>query len=290
MTAQRALAPATSAWSYIEVLKPRETSLLTFIGLFAAVVAGKGHPPVTVLLLVFVTLLLGSAGVNGLTNYLDREVDARMSRTCGRSLPSGRIRPPEKALPLLIALVPIGFVMAWFLHPWAFAAGLAGTVAALVFRKTGFTHLLGSVSGCAPVAVGWFAVDPAFSWAIVFLCILIAVWIPLHVWSVMLAHRDDYLGAGVSIFPLTWRSVTAVRTLLMLSLVLYAASIALYLMGGFGLVYLVVANVLGITMVVATFRLSLAPTSHSAWLVYKLSAFPYLGLLFLFMGIDLWLR
>ena len=286
---RQALTLSVSVRNYLQTLKPRETSLLTGIGVLSAVVAGKGYPPAGTLAVVFVALLLGSAGVNGLTNYLDREVDSKMSRTCGRPLPSGRIRPAEKALPLMVLLVVVSLGLALSLHPVAFAAGLLGTGAALVFRKTGFTHLLGAISGCAPVVVGWFAVDPAFSPAILFLCLLIVVWIPLHVWSVMLAHRQDYRSAGVNIFPLTWRPATAVRFLLALSVALYAASWALYFAVDFHRTYLVAANLLGVQMFIATLRLSMNPTSHAAWMVYKLSSFPYLGLLFLFMGVDLWI-
>ncbi|RPJ61942.1 MAG: hypothetical protein EHM12_04910, partial [Dehalococcoidia bacterium] len=76
---------------YINVLKPRETSLLLFIGACAAVVAASnvdGVFPVSDFILALIAITLGSAGANGLTNYLDRDVDARMKRTCNRVLPS----------------------------------------------------------------------------------------------------------------------------------------------------------------------------------------------------------
>ena len=72
--------------------------------------------------MVLITLLLGSAGVNGLTNYLDRDVDARMQRTKHRVLPAKRIEPPEKVLPLTIGLVIVGLVLAWQLHPLSFVS------------------------------------------------------------------------------------------------------------------------------------------------------------------------
>lgn len=275
--------------------------MLTFIGACSAVVAGGGWLPPNLALLILVTLALGSAGVNGLTNYLDREVDARMMRTCGRALPSRRIHPPQKALPLIIALTVAALALAWLLHPLCFLSGLVGTIAAVIFRKTGFTHLLGAVSGCAPVLIGWLAVDPRLEFPLLYLCILVAVWIPLHVWSVMLAHRDDYLKAGVNVFPLTWQISNALMALLILSFLLYAASLVLYFGAGFGLLYLVMANLLGVLMIYATFRLLItcggsekAPMEpprffQSAWRVYKLSSFPYLGLIFLAMCLDLWL-
>jgi hypothetical protein len=82
-----------SIWNYIEVLKPRETILLAFIGFCAAVIAGGGQPPIDTLLLATLAILMGSGAANGLTNYLDREVDARMERVKHRPLPSKRIFP-----------------------------------------------------------------------------------------------------------------------------------------------------------------------------------------------------
>jgi protoheme IX farnesyltransferase len=276
--------------NYLEVLKPRETILLTFIGICAAIVAASGSPSLNQLFLALAAILLGSGGVNGLTNYLDREVDARMQRTNHRTLPSKRIDPPEKILPLAIGLVAIGLGLAWWLHPLCFFVGLIGTLAATTWRKK-MTCVFpqGTIAGCSPVLIGWLAFEPRFSLKLLFICILIGVWIPLHVWSVMIAHREDYLGAGISYFPLSWEVKDAVKVLLGLSCLLYAASIALYFVADLALLYLVVANLLGIVMIYATARLVTSSTSQDAWKVYKLSAFPYLGLIFLTMCLDLWL-
>ena len=275
---------------YIGVLKLRESSLLTFIGICAAIIAGDGHPPLNLLFLALITILLATAGANGLTNYLDRDVDARMRRTRHRALPSKRIYPPQKVLPLTIGLVIIGLVLAWQLHPLCFISDLIGTLAAVVWRKR-WTCVFpqGMLAGCAPVAMGWFAIEPTFSWEILLLCILIAVWLPLHVWSIMIANREDYLGAGLKYFPMSWEAKDVVKVLLVFCLMLYAASLALYFIGGFAWLYLVLANLLGIIMVYASSRLVISSASQDAWRLYKLSAFPYLGLIFLTMCLDVWL-
>ena len=274
---------------YIEVLKLRESSLLTFIGICAAVIAGGGDLSLR-LLLIALTILLAVAGANGLTNYLDRDVDARMRRTRHRALPSKRIYPPQKVLPLTIGLVIIGLVLAWQLHPLCFLFDLIGTLAAVVWRKR-WTCVFpqGMLAGCAPVAMGWFAIEPTFSWEILLLCILIAVWLPLHVWSIMIANREDYLGAGLKYFPVSWEAKDVVKVLLVFCIMLYAASLALYFIGGFAWLYLVLANLLGIIMVCACSRLVISSASQDAWRLYKLSAFPYLGLIFLTMCLDVWL-
>lgn len=274
--------------NYIEVLKPRESGLLTFIGVGTAIVAGDGYPPPGLLLLALVAILLASAGANGLTNYLDRDADARMRRTRHRALPSKRIEPPEKVLPLTIGLVIIGLALAWLLHPLVFLVDLIGTIVAVTWRKrVTCVFPQGVIASCAPVLMGWFAIKPVFSWEIVLLCVLIALWLPSHIWSVMVANRDDYLGAGIDYFPVNRDVKKVVKIIFIFCLMLYVASIGLYFVGDFGWLYLVVANVLGIIIVYASLRLVISSMSQDAWRLYKLSSLPYLGLLFLSMFLDI---
>jgi len=280
--------------NYTEVLKPSASLLLTFIGVGAAVIAGDGRPPLDRLLLTIGMILVASAGANGLTNYLDREVDARMHRTRHRALPSKRIYPPEKVLPLTIGLTVIGLALAWFLQPTyrlCFIADVVGTTAALVWRKKATCVFpQGMLAGCAPVVMGWLAIRPTFDWELGLLCALIALWLPLHVWSVMMANREDYISAGLTFFPMSREVREAVKALLLVSLALAAAAISLYFIGGFALLYLVVASLLSVIMVYASYRLVVVSTSQNAWRLYKLSAYPYLGVIFLTMCLDIWLR
>ena len=276
--------------NYIEVLKPRESLLLAFIGVAATIIAADGSPPLDVALLSLFAILVASAGANGITNYLDRDFDAKMKRTMRRVLPSKRIYPPQKSLPLIIGMIIAGLVLAWFLHPYAFAADLVGTAVAATWRKR-MTCVFpqGATASLAPILMGWFAADPSFSWSLFLLCLLILAWLPLHVWSIMVSNREDYIGAGLNFFPMSVSVRVAVRVLFSFSLVLYATSIALYFVGGFGWLYLVLANVLVLLMIYACWRLLSASTSRNAWKLYKLSSFPYLGLIFLSMCLDIWL-
>jgi heme o synthase len=277
--------------NYLNLIKPRETTLLVFIGVVTAIVAGRGAVPAALLLVTLATILVASAGANGLTNYLDRKLDARMERTRRRALPSGRIHPAEKALYFTAALSVIGLVLAWRLSPLAFIADLVSTSAAVIYRKkVTCVFPQGMIASCAPVLMGWFAVTPAFSWEIVILCILIGVWLPSHIWSIMVAHREDYIKAGITYFPISADVRTTVRILFLFCLLLYAASLGLFYVGHYGYLYLVAANILGIIILYGSFRLMLSSSSGDAWKLYKISAFPYLGLLFLFICLDAILR
>lgn len=288
MQMSRTISPRLA--SYLGVLKPRETCLLTFIGVSAAVIASEGHFPWNRLLLLAVTLLTASAGANGLTNYFDRNLDTRMERTRGRALPSGLIHPPEKALPPLLTMVLAGLALSWTLHPYVFAADLTGTVAASVWRKR-WTCVFpqGIIASCAPVLMGWLAFKPAFSWELLRLCLLVSIWLPIHLWSVMLSRREDFRRAGIAYFPLSRETPQVIKLLVALGLVLYLISLSLYFTGDFSWLYLVLANLMGVALFYTSLRLAFSGASQDSWWLYKLSSFPYLGIIFLGMMLDVWL-
>ncbi len=278
-----------SLWNYIDVLKPRETILLTYIGICAGIVAKEGYPAAWPMFAVFAAVLLGSGGCNGLTNYLDRNVDVVMMRTCGRVLPSQRIHPPEKMLPLAVSLVVTALVLAFLLHPLCFAFGLAGTIASVVYRKRAVCVFQGTIAGCAPVLIGYLALSPHLNWTILFMCLLIIVWIPLHVWSVMIARREEYVKANIDYFPLTMKPSDSIKLLFFLSVLLYTASILLWHVADFGWFFFAVANITGVIMVLASIKLVRNMDSKDSWRLYKISSFPYLGVIFLAMCLNFWL-
>jgi len=260
---------------------------LTFIGVCAAIIAGQGLLSPR-LLLVMVTVLIAAAGANGLTNYLDRDIDARMERTCYRVLPSKRIYPPGKVLPMIGVLIAAGLGLSWYLHPYVFIADAFGTLVAATWRKkVTCVYPQGVLASCAPVLMGWLAVRQTVGLELLLLCILIAAWLPLHVWSVNITYREDYRQAGINYFPINLEVRDSVKVLLAFVLVLYAVSLALYFVGDFSWLYLALANVLGILMVFATARLVASHAARDAWRLYRLSSFPYLGAIFLVMCLDI---
>ena len=203
MTTNTSALEHSAVLAYWEVLKPRVTVLLTFLGAASAMAASGADPAQAGrVLAVAVAVFLGSGGANGLTNYLDRAVDSRMRRTQGRAIPSGRIVNPRSALYWSLAWAVSGVALGFMLHPMAGLAGVAGVAASVVFRKTEATHFLGGVASSAPVAAGWFAMDPAVTWPIAALVAFVAAWVIHHVWAIMLFYRGDYLRAGVGMFPL----------------------------------------------------------------------------------------
>ncbi len=81
----------------------------------------------------------------------------------------------------------------------------------------------------------------------------------------------------------------SVWVLFAFTMVLYAASVAFYFIGDFGWLYLAATGLLGAVAVLAGARLVISRATADAWRLYKLSAFPYLGVIFLAMSLDKWL-
>jgi protoheme IX farnesyltransferase len=276
--------------NYIEVLKVRETLLLGFLGMCLVIIAAEGKPDIGILVFATLTVLVASGGANGLTNYLDRDVDARMQRTQGRVFPTRRIYPAKKGLVWILFVIAAGLVMAWFLSPYAFWADLIGTGAAAFYRKRVICVFpQGAIAGCAPLLMGWFAVRSDITWELGLLCLLICAWLPLHVWSVMVSHREDYRNAGLKFFPMNVSVRTAVLVLLVFAFVLNAIAVILYFVAGYSVLYLAAALGLGAAMLYATVRLVGSHNSRDAWKLYKLSSFPYMGVLFIAICLSLWL-
>src|ERR1700680_2387623 len=126
MSAASIASPGAPGRDYLALTKPNVMSLLLFTTLMAMLIAQGGVPS---LALIGWTLLGGAlaAGSSGALNmYVDRDIDALMTRTARRPIPSGRI-PARTALIFGIALgLASCAVLAFAVNPLAAALALAG--------------------------------------------------------------------------------------------------------------------------------------------------------------------
>lgn len=275
--------------NYIRVTKPRETSLLVFIGCAGAILSSNAQITLSNLLFILGVVLLGSGGANALTNYMDRNVDAKMKRTANRVLPAGLIADPARALRWALFLLTLSLGITLWVQPLAFAVGFICVVAATIGRKTWLTHFMGSISSLGPFAVAWLLVDTDIGLSFLLFCLLIMIWVPVHVWNLMLFCKDDYLAAEVNIFPLNFGETRTVKITCFLCLILYAIGVLVYIFGQLGLIYLVSFHVASVPLISANILLIAKPTKEMSRYLFKLSAFPFLGILFLGSILDLYL-
>jgi len=283
--------------SYVEVIKPRLTSLLVFSALAMMLIAfheaGVGFQ-LDLLILGLVAISAASAGCNAVTSYTDRGIDGLMPRTSKRPVPSGRIHPPEKALFLGVALAGFALILAGmvgFLSFLFLAAGVFNNtvIYSLLFkRRTKFNILLGSPSGALAALFGWTVVAGNVTLLPVLASILVMLWIPTHIWSFAYYSREDYRRAGVPMLTAYTSEKTAARVLLLSVTLVFAYTIALIFLLGFGLIYVAFSLSSGLAVLAGGLRLFFKPGPRNARLLFKLSS-PYLLLLFLGMVLDVFL-
>ena len=163
--------------------RPIGALLLLWPTLWALWIAAGG-PPALDILAIFVlgVLLMRSAGCV-INDYVDRDLDSRVSRTRNRPLAAARVSPRE-ALGLFLILLLAAFALVLLLNPLTVLLSLAGAALAVSypFLKR-FTYLpqvhLGLAFGWAvPMAfaaqqntvppVAWLLMSGAVVWAVVY--------------------------------------------------------------------------------------------------------------------------
>jgi protoheme IX farnesyltransferase len=184
---------------YLQLCKPR-ISCSTTLSAAAGFLLGGGAVKHIVIMLAGVFLL--ACGACGLNQYQERRIDARMPRTAGRPLPSGRIRP-FAGLIFSIALLLAGSVMLLLAGRVPFLLGLGAVLWYNGFytylkSRSVFAVIPGAVIGALPAAIGWTSaggdiLDPKM----LFLCFFFFMWQVPHFWLFAGEHGEQYKKAGL---------------------------------------------------------------------------------------------
>lgn len=266
--------------------------LLIFTTVTAMVIAaqGKGISPLTLLATV-IGGSLAAGGASALNQYVDRDMDGKMSRTKNRPIPSGRI-PAINALGFGITLVTLsvlilGFLVNWLTAVLAFIGAIYYVVVytILLKRNTVLNILIGGGAGAIPVLVGWAAINNSLALGAYILFAIVFYWTPPHSWALALLVNSDYTRANVPMMPVA-RGEEATRVqILLYSIQLLVLSLLPLPFRVLGLFYVLSALLLGTGLLVESVKLLREKTGAAARRMYKYSTF-YLALLFLMMILD----
>lgn len=146
-------------------------------------------------------VFLLACGASALNQWQERDLDARMARTAGRPLPSGRVTP-RYVLTAAFAMVTAGAAV---LYPHWTAIGLGiftvfwyNGVYTPLKRVTAFAAVPGGVVGALPPVIGWVCgggeiLDPRIG-AVAF---FFFIWQIPHFWLLLMRTGDDYRRAGL---------------------------------------------------------------------------------------------
>jgi protoheme IX farnesyltransferase len=287
--ARVAAAPRSVVADYVALTKPKVQSLLLFTTVTTMYVAGS--PSLETVLLTCLGGSLSAGGAGAINHYLDRDIDALMSRTRDRPIPSGRIAPGA-ALAFGIGLGVLAFLLlAMTVNPLAAAlsaSGLLGYVFVYTLwlkRRSVQNIVIGGAAGAVPPLVAWAATTGGLSWTALYLFAIVFYWTPPHFWSLSLLMKDEYARANVPMLPVVRGEAETRRQILLYALLLYAVSQLPFCAGAFHGIYLVSSIVLGAAFVGGAVLLRRRADRRTALRLYLFSL-AYLALLFGAMVAD----
>jgi protoheme IX farnesyltransferase len=246
-------------------------------------------------LALFAHTLLGTALVAGGTNAFnqvrERDVDARMHRTRGRPLPSGRLSPRAAGLFAgLISVAGVGY-LAWQVN--LLTAGLAAlTLASYVLlytplkRRTSLNTLIGAVPGALPIVGGWTAAGGPLDAAVFALFWILFLWQLPHFLALAWIYREDYRRGGLAMLSVEdGDGSRTARMILLYGAALLPVSLLPSVLGLTGSLYFYGALALSLVYLAAGTPLLARATPRGAWRVFYASIV-YLPALLTLMILD----
>jgi heme o synthase len=277
--------------AYIALTKPRIIELLLVTTFPAMVVAADGLPDLWIAAATLLGGALAAAGANTINCYLDRDIDAIMRRTHSRPIPAGLIAP-ERALAFGIGLSVIAFVFLALSVNLLTAVLAVSAILFYVFiytlwlkRSTVENIVIGGAAGAVPPLCGWAAVTGGLDAAPLIMFAIVFLWTPPHFWALAIGYTNDYASAGVPMLPVTHGAVEARRRSLVYAVVTVATTLALYLTGDVGVVYLAVAIVSGACFLWLAWQQVRLGTTRAAMRLFHFSIY-YLAIIFVAMVVD----
>ncbi|MEL7033912.1 MAG: heme o synthase [Pseudomonadota bacterium] len=256
MTAPDTSPRLATARDYVELLKPRIMMLVVFTalaGLVAAVgVTGTAINPVLASIAIL-AVALGSGAAGAINMWYDADIDAIMTRTSTRPIPSGAV-PKDEALTMGLIMSALSVLLMWMASN-VLAAGLLalsivyyGWFYTMVLkRRTAQNIVIGGAAGAFPPVIGWAAVTgstPLDAWI---LFAIIFFWTPPHFWALSLVAHKEYEKAGVPMLPVTEGAKATRFQILLYTIILTPIGLAPLATGLGGLVYAIVGSLLTVS-------------------------------------------
>jgi len=236
---------------YYELCKPRVVMLIVFTAVVGMFLAVPGLPPLSALLWGTLGIALQAASAAAVNQIIDRNIDARMARTCGRPLVTGRLSMTE-SIAFATVLGLVGFAVLWFLvNPLTAVLtqftliGYAGVYTLYLKRATPQNIVIGGAAGAAPPVLGWVAVTGEVHAHALILFAIIFIWTPPHFWALAIDRRDDYAKADIPMLPVTHGIEFTLTQIVLYTVLLLAVTVLPFATGMSGWLYLIGALALG---------------------------------------------
>ena len=227
-----------------KLMKPRVMSLVIFtcaVGLLTApnIISTKD----AIIGILLVSLGAGAAGA--LNMWYESDLDALMTRTCLRPIPTGKVNR-NQALIFGVTLSIISVVALDYYSNRISAIILLMTILFYVFvytiwlkRRTPQNIVIGGAAGAFPPVIGWTIATGSLSIEPLTFFLIIFFWTPSHFWALSLYKSDDYRKAKIPMLPLTNGVESTKFNIFVYSLLMLPVIVFPYLVNFVGLIFLI---------------------------------------------------
>lgn len=202
--------------------------------------------------LLGIALVIAAACV--INNYIDRGIDAKMTRTKKRALVSGDVSGQNALLYSLALGLPGFLILHLYTNTLTVCIGVAAIFTYIVLygiskRRSVYGTLVGSIAGALPPVAGYTSITNNLDSGALILFFIYVLWQMPHFYAIGIYHLKDYREAGLPILPvkngikatkiqILFYTVAFIITSLLLTFSGYTGYIYLIVMAGVGLYWL----------------------------------------------------
>ncbi len=227
-----------------KLMKPRVMSLVIFtcaVGLLTAPTMVSTQDAIIGILLVS----MGAGAAGALNMWYESDLDALMSRTCLRPIPTGKVNK-NQALIFGITLSVISVVALDYFTNRVSAGILLFTIIFYVLiytiwlkKRTSQNIVIGGAAGALPPVIGWTIATGSLSLEPLVFFLIIFFWTPSHFWALSLYKSEDYKKANIPMLPITNGIESTKVNIFVYSLMMLPVIIFPYVINFVGLVFLI---------------------------------------------------
>ncbi len=277
--------------NFIALTKPRVVSLIVFCAVIGMFLATPDLPRAAVVFFATAGIALVAGAAAAINCLVEQKIDARMTRTRRRPLPSGELT----SMQTLVFACLLGGLGLFLLHRYVNALTMWLTLATFVGYAVIYTVVLkpatpqniviGGASGAMPPVLGWAAVTGDVSAEPLILFLIIFLWTPPHFWSLALYRANDYARAGLPMLPITHGARYTKLMIVLYTCALVAVTLLPFAMRMSGVLYLAAALALGGVFLAYVVELYRNYSDALSRATFKYSIF-YLAALFSALLVD----
>ena len=273
---------------YWKLIKSLQTGLLLATGLAGFMSCKCPVFNLPLLLGIAATLFLTISGSTVLNMWYDRDIDAKMKRTCYRPLAAGNISSKE-VLMLGLILSITGTIWAAIINPFYGLIVFAGiffdvfVYTIWLKRKTCWSVIWGGLAGGMPILAGRTLGIGHVDWVGIALTFSILFWIPTHIMTFSMRYHEDYLSAGVPTFPQQF-GFSNTRLIIAISSILAALTIGIAAIGiGITIGYLRLLIILSAGLIILAVYSLIKPSEKLNFGLFKYASLYMLSAMVLMM-------